>query len=257
MISALADAGAVLGEPHYRDAAVAAAEFVLRDLRDDRGRLLRTYNQGRAHLDAYLEDHAFLLEALLTLYEATFDPRWFTEARALADQILDRFADPERGGFFTTAADHETLIACRKQLEDAPIPSGGSAAAFGLLRLARLTGEARRGRRAGAWWLLHTIATQHPNAFGHLLAAIDFALADVREVALVGDDRAARAGRARRVPPAPGARRRRAGRSAAARGAEPVGGRAAAYVCERFACLRPVTEPDELRALFGLRRACG
>src|SRR5687768_9424037 len=143
MISALADAGAVLGEPYLREAAVAAAEFVLRDLRDDRGRLLRTYNQGRAHLDAYLEDHAFLLEALLTLYEATFDPRWFTEARALADEILERFGDPERGGFFTTAADHETLIARRKQLEDAPIPSGGSAAAFGLLRLARLTGEAR------------------------------------------------------------------------------------------------------------------
>src|SRR4051794_28663550 len=89
MVSALADAGAALGEPRYLDAAVAAAEFVLRDLRAD-GRLLRSYNQGRAHLNAYLEDHAFLLEALLTLYEATFDPRWFDEARALADQILDR-----------------------------------------------------------------------------------------------------------------------------------------------------------------------
>src|SRR4051794_31134941 len=89
MISALADAGAALGHGPYLDAAVAAAEFVLRDLRAD-GRLLRSYNQGRAHLNAYLEDHAFLLEALLTLYEATFDPRWFDEARALADQILDR-----------------------------------------------------------------------------------------------------------------------------------------------------------------------
>ena len=103
MISALADAGAVLGEERYRDAAVAAAEFVLRDLRDDQGRLLRTYNAGRAHLNAYLEDHAYLLEALLTLYEATFDPRWFGEARALADTIIDRFADAERGGFFSTA----------------------------------------------------------------------------------------------------------------------------------------------------------
>jgi uncharacterized protein len=255
MISALADAGAVLGEPHYRDAAVSAAEFVLRDLRDMRShppRLLRTYNQGRAQLDAYLEDHAFLLEALLTLYEATFDPRWFNEARALADEILDRFADRERGGFFTTGADHETLIARRKQLEDAPIPSGGSAAAFGLLRLARLTGEARYEDAAlGQLRLLHTIATQHPTAFGHLLSAIDFALADVREVALVGDDRApleqvVRAefrphlvlagGEADGVP--------------LLEGREPVGGRAAAYVCERFACRRPVTEPDELRALL-------
>jgi uncharacterized protein len=252
MISALADAGAVLGEPYLREAAVAAAEFVLRDLRDDRGRLLRTYNQGRAHLDAYLEDHAFLLEALLTLYEATFDPRWFTEARALADQILDRFADRERGGFFTTAADHETLIARRKQLEDAPIPSGGSAAAFGLLRLARLTGEARYEDAAlGQLRLLHTIATQHPNAFGHLLAAIDFALADVREVALVGDDRGrleqvVRAGFRPHLVLAGGA----PDGVPLLEGREPVDGRAAAYVCERFACLRPVTEPDELRELL-------
>jgi uncharacterized protein YyaL (SSP411 family) len=251
MISALADAGAALDEPRYRDAAGAAAEFVLRDLRDDRARLLRTYNQGRAQLDAYLEDHAFLLEALLTLYEATFDPRWFAEARALADEILDRFGDSERGGFFSTATDHEELIARRKQLEDSPIPSGGSAAAFGLLRLARLTGEAHYEDAAlGQLRLLHTIATQHPQAFGHLLSAIDFALADVREVALVGDERGpleqvvraqfrphlVLAGGADGVP--------------LLEGREPVGGRAAAYVCERFACLRPVTEPDELRALL-------
>ena len=190
---------------------------MLRDLRAD-GRLLRTYNQGRAHLNAYLEDHAFLLEALLTLYEATFEPRWFDEARALADQILERFADAERGGFFSTATDHEALIVRRKELEDAPIPSGGSAAAFGLLRLARLTGEARYEDAAlGHIRLLHTIAGEHPQGFGHLLQAIDFVLADVREVALVGADReAARAGRAGDVPPARRARRRRAGRRAVA-----------------------------------------
>ena len=189
MISALADAGAVLGEPRYRDAAVAAAEFILRDLRSD-GRLLRTYNQGRAHLNAYLEDHAFLLEALLTLYEATFDPRWFTEARALADTILERFADPERGGFFSTATDHEELIARRKDIDDHPIPAGSSSAAFGLLRLARLTGEQRYEDAAlGHIRLLHVIAPEHAGGFGHLLQAIDFLLADVREVALVGDDR--------------------------------------------------------------------
>ena len=103
---------------------MAATEFLLRDLRGSDGRLLRTYNQGRAHLAAYLEDHAFLLEALLTLYEATFDPYWFAEARATADVILDRFADRERGGFFSTADDHERLIARRKDIDDAPIPSG-------------------------------------------------------------------------------------------------------------------------------------
>jgi uncharacterized protein len=252
MISALADAGAALGEPRYRDAAVAAAEFLLRDLRDESSRLLRTYNQGRAHLGAYLEDHAFLLEALLTLYEATFDPRWFVEARALADQILERFADPERGGFFSTATDHEPLIARRKELDDHPIPAGGSAAAFGLLRLARLTGDGRYEDAAfGHLRLLGEFARQHPAGFGHLLSAIDFALADVREIALVGDDRAALEQVVR------GAFRPHVVLAGGAgdgvpllEGREPVEGRAAAYVCERFACLRPVTEPDELRALL-------
>jgi uncharacterized protein YyaL (SSP411 family) len=252
MISALADAGAVLGEPRYLDAARAAAEFVGRELRGPDGRLLRTYNRGTAHLNAYLEDHAFLLEALLTLYEATFEPRWFAEAVRVADEILDRFADPERGGFFSTAADHEPLIARRKELEDTPIPSGSSAAAFGLLRLARLTGEARYEEAAlGVIRLLHTLAPQHPAAFGHLLQAIDFHLADVREVALVGPDReplervvreafrphlVLAGGDPDGVP--------------LLEGRTPVDGHAAAYVCERFSCLRPVTEPAELRALL-------
>jgi uncharacterized protein YyaL (SSP411 family) len=251
MISALADAGAVLGEPRYRDAAIAAAEFVLRDLRSD-GRLLRSYNHGTAHLNAYLEDHAFLLEALLTLYEATFEPRWFGEARALADTILERFADPERGGFFSTATDHEALIARRKDIDDQPIPAGSSAAAFGLLRLARLTGEAGYEDAAlGHIRLLHVIAPEHAAGFGHLLQAIDFLLAAVREIALVGDDRAPleRVVREAFRPhvvlaggPVDGV--------PLLEGREPVEGRAAAYVCERFACRRPVTEPDELRELL-------
>ena len=124
------------------------AEFVLRDLRDGDGRLLRTYKDGEGRLNAYLEDHAFLLEALLTLYEATFEPRWFEEAQALADTTIARFGDPERGGFFSTSDDHEELIARRKEIGDHPIPSGNSAAALGLLRLEALTGERSYGEQA-------------------------------------------------------------------------------------------------------------
>ena len=251
MISALAEAGAVLEEPAYRDAAVAAAEFVLRDLRDADGRLLRSYNRGRGKIGAYLEDHAFLLEALVTLYEATFDPRWFGEARALADTLLERFGDTERGGFFSVPDDH-TLIARRKELDDAPIPSGGSSAAYGLLRLAALTGESRYEDAAlGGIRLLHVVAPQHPTAFGHLLQAIDFHHSVVKEVALVGPElrpleRVVRetfrphlvlaGGTADDVP--------------LLAGREPVDGRAAAYVCEHFSCQRPVTEPHELRSLL-------
>ncbi|HKG37627.1 MAG TPA: thioredoxin domain-containing protein [Conexibacter sp.] len=259
MLTALAEAGAVLERPDYVEAARACANFLLRELRTDDGRLLRTWKEGRAHLAGYLEDHAYLLDALLTLYEATFEPRWFVEARALADVTIARFADDERGGFFSTADDHERLVARRKDLEDTPIPSGNSAMALGLLRLARLTGEAAYEERArGTIALLHPIAARHPLAFAHLLQAVDFMLAeDVREVAIVGDPVAA----APLVQTVRGAFRPHvvlAGGPPDGDGAQvpllagrgPVDGRPAAYVCERFACQAPVTDPEALAALL-------
>jgi uncharacterized protein YyaL (SSP411 family) len=184
MITALAEAGAALDERRYTDAAVAGAEFVLRELRDDRGRLLRSYNEGTARIDAYLEDHAFLLEALIALFEATCEARWFEEATALADQMISRFADPLRGGFFSTAADGEALITRRKDVEDTPIPSGSSSAAVGLLRLAQLTGEEEYEERAlSVLRLLPEVAPRHPAAFGHLLQAMHWHLAPARAIA--------------------------------------------------------------------------
>jgi uncharacterized protein YyaL (SSP411 family) len=253
-ISALAEAGAVLEREDYVDAARGTADFVLSQLRDSEGRLLRTFNAGAAKLLAYLEDHGFLLEALLTLYESTFEPRWFAEARALADQSIARFADPDRGGFFSTPIDGEQLVTRRKDLEDTPIPSGSSSTAFGLLRVAALTGEHEYERHAvGALRLVHQIAPQHPVAFGHLLQAIDFYLAPVKEVALVGEDlapleRIVRSEFRPHVVLAGGATSDDT--VPLLEGRMPVHGRAAAYVCERFACQRPVTEPEELAALL-------
>jgi uncharacterized protein YyaL (SSP411 family) len=251
-ISALAEAAAVLERPEYLHAACRCAEFVLGELRDDRGRLLRSWREGSGRLNAYLEDHAFLLEALLTLYEASFEPRWFAAARELADAMIGRFADDEHGGFFETSDDHERLVARRKDLEDHPIPSGNAAAAYGLLRLAALSGEHEYERRAvSVLRLLHELAAAHPQAFGHLLQALDFHLSPVREVALVGEDtrpleRVLRSAFRPHVVVAGGAEDGvplLAGRTA-------VDGRAAAYVCERFACLAPVTEPRELERLL-------
>jgi uncharacterized protein len=252
MISALADAGAVLERDDYLEAARKAASFVLEEMRDDSGRLLRTWKDGQGRLNAYLEDHAFMVEALLTLYEATFEPRWFSAARELADTMIERFADDERGGFFDTASDHEQLLTRRKSLEDNPIPAGNSSAAFGLLRLAALTGEHEYERRAvGVFRLLHEVAPRHPQAFAHLLQALDFHFASVKEVAIVGPDarpleRVVRGrfrpnlvlagGDGNGVP--------------LLEGRTPVEGRAAAYVCEHFACKRPVTEPAELEELL-------
>jgi uncharacterized protein len=184
MISALADAGVALGEPRYRDAAVACAEFLHSRMRDERDRLLRTYNDGHAKIDAYLEDHAFLLEALIALFEATCEQRWLEQAVAMADEMIARFADPERGGFYSTASDGETLIARRKDLEDSPIPSGSSSAAVGLLRLAQLTGNGEYERQAlGAIALAADIAPRYPSAFGHMLQAMHWQLAPARPIA--------------------------------------------------------------------------
>ncbi|MGA9285919.1 MAG: thioredoxin domain-containing protein [Solirubrobacteraceae bacterium] len=179
MISALAEAGG-----SYLDEAVTCAEFVLRDLRTSEGRLLRTYSLGEAKLDAYLEDYAFLLEAFVVLFEANCDERWLTEATVLADELIERFADTENGGFFSTAADGEQLIARRKELEDSPIPAGGSSAAMGLLRLTQLTGEQRYEQHgASVIGLLHPIAVKHPAAFGHLLQAMHWSVAPMRPIA--------------------------------------------------------------------------
>jgi uncharacterized protein len=184
MISALADAGAALAEPRYLDAALACASFLERELRDERGRLLRTYNHGRAKIDAYLEDHAFLLEAQTALFEATCEERWLNGAISLAEEMIARFADPDGGGFFSTAADSEALIARRKDLEDTPIPAGPSSAALGLGRLAQLTGEGDYERHAvSVLRLLYEIAPRYPVAFGHLLQALHWQLAPARPIA--------------------------------------------------------------------------
>ena len=249
-VSALAEAGAVLDRPDYLDAAASCASFLLETLRDPEGRLLRTYKDGDARLNAYLEDHAFLLEALLTLYEASFEPTWFESARALAETMIERFGDAERGGFFSTSSDHEELIARRKEIGDHPIPSGNSAAALGLLRLAALSGEGRYEAEAvGVIRLFFGPALSHPHSFGHLLRALDFLLAPTREMALVGADLAALAAVVRSTfrphlvlaggpegseePPL-------------LAGRETVDGAAAAYVCENFACKLPLTDPAEL-----------
>jgi hypothetical protein len=255
MISALADAGAALDRADYLDAARACAHFLLTELRDDENNLLRTWKDGRGSLPAYLEDHAYLLQALLVLYEATFDERWYVEAVALADTMIERFGDREHGGFFTTAADVPALVGRRKDLEDTPIPSGNSAAALGLLRLARLSGERAYEQWATGVLALHAeLALRHPLAFGHLLQALDLHLATPREVAIVG------------AGPLTGALRTRFRPHLVLAGTEAdstegtavallrdrglVDGRQAAYVCERFACKLPVTEPAALEALL-------
>ncbi len=257
MISALAEAGAALERDDYLDAARECAGFLDATLRDESGRLLRTFAAGEAKIPAYLEDHAYLVEAALSLYEASFETRWWELARGTAEAMIERFADPERGGFFTTASDTpyaERLIARRKDFGDHPIPSGNSSAAFGLLRLAALSGERAYAERAeGVFKLFAATALKHPEGFAHLLFALDFQLSPVRELALVGDEleelaRVARSEYRPRVVLAGGPEG--TAEPPLMRERTTVGGAPAAYVCENFACKAPVTEPAELAALL-------
>jgi uncharacterized protein YyaL (SSP411 family) len=254
-IAAFADAGAVLGRGDYLDAARSCAEFVLGELRRPDGNLLRTYKDGKAHLNAYLEDHAFLLEALLTLYEASFEERWYLQARALANAMIERFGDAERGGFFATSSDHEELIARRKEVGDHPIPSGNSAAALGLLRLGALSGDRRYVEAAeGVFALFGKPAVQHPDSFAHMLQALDFHHAPAKELALIGKDLQQLAAVVRERPLyhlvlAGGPEG--ATEPPLLTGRTTVDGKPAAYVCESFTCQLPVTEPETLRGELG------
>jgi uncharacterized protein YyaL (SSP411 family) len=260
-ISALAEAGRAFGEPAYVDAAVGAAGFVLANLRDDGRRLLRSWRDGRRGRPGYADDHALMAEACLTLYETTFELRWFVEARTLADELIRLFHDPEHGGFFQTGSDAEDLVIRPKELYDNALPSGNSAAADVLQRLAHLTGEPEY-ERAGvsALRLVRDGMAGAPTGFGHALCALDLYLDRVREVAVVGDpgSEATRALVAEvtsmrflpnHVLAVAGPDDPRSREEVALLLERPqIDGRPTAYVCERFTCKLPVTEPEELAA---------
>jgi uncharacterized protein YyaL (SSP411 family) len=141
MIDALVRGGEAFNEPRYREAAAKAADFLLSQLCDGEGRLLHCWRAGQVRHRAFLDDHASLCNALITLYETQSEPRWLDEATRLADAILTRFADSSDGGFFYTPHDHEPLIARKKDVLDTPVPSSTGLAVTALLRLSRLTGR--------------------------------------------------------------------------------------------------------------------
>ena len=261
-ISAFAEVGRVLGEPRYVETAETAAGFVLEHLRLPDGRLARSWRAGRLGPPGYADDHALMAEACLVLYETTWDAHWFEGALALAEALLERFSDPERGGFFQTASDAEPLVVRPKELIDTATPSGNSAAAEVLLRLSHLTGDERYERAgASALRLVRELMAQAPSGFGHALCALDLALSPVQEVAIVGapDDPRTRAlvdeVLVRRYLPnhvlAVAGDETATGRVPLLRDRVALDGRPTAYVCERFTCRLPVTEPADLAAQLG------
>jgi uncharacterized protein YyaL (SSP411 family) len=257
-ISALAFGGRVLGEGRWVDAATRAAEFVLGRMVKD-GRLRRTWLDGEAGVPGFLEDHAFLVAGLLDLHEATFDPRWLRAALDLAARQEALFGDPAGGGWFTTATDHDRLLAREKPTHDGAEPSGASVAALNALRLHAFTAD-------DAWWKIAEGALRHhaalleaqPVSLTEMLLALDFATDAVREVILVWpeDDpvpepflsvlrRTFLPSRAL-CGAAEGEGIARLGQVAPIAAGKVAAGRPTAYVCERGSCRLPAIAPEKL-----------
>jgi hypothetical protein len=179
MVEAMARAGMLLHDSRLLDAATAAADFLLGNLRRADGRLLRYWRLGQARQDAFLDDYASLANALATLHEAQPSSRWLAEAVRLADAVLDRFADRTRGGFFYTPADGEPLVARKKDFLDTPVPSASGLAVTALLRLSRLA-HRDEYRRVAEEALRSCVARiqEAPTACGQLLLALDMFIHD-------------------------------------------------------------------------------
>jgi uncharacterized protein len=246
MVSALAEAAGATGNPQWQAAAVANGEFLLRALRRDDGRWLRSWqvDGGARHL-AYAADYGALLDAFTRLAEATGEARWIDEAKLVALGLIDLFWDDEHGGVFTTGRDAEALVTRPKDVMDNATPSANSLAAVGLARLAALTGDlALRDRADDILRLLGAVAARHPTAFAHLLAAVDLASTGPTEVAVVGE----------RPDLVEVVTRRYLPNTVLAWG-EPYQSplwesreEGKAYVCRNFACQAPVDDPAALAA---------
>lgn len=263
MIHAMAECGVALGRADALAAARTAAEFVLTHMSQEDGRLLRSYKDGQARFNAYLEDYASLVRALLALYEATFDLRWLGEATRLAKLMTAQFLDPENGGFFQTGADHERLVVRRKDLIDNAVPSGNSLAAESLIRLSVLTGNLEHRHEAGR--ILRLMREQmgaQPNGFGRMLSALDAYLAPSQEVAIVGSPQAAdtqallQVVRQNYLPNTVLALKHPDEESPLPllESRSLVNGSPAAYVCENYACRLPVTTPAALAQMLAQGR---
>jgi uncharacterized protein YyaL (SSP411 family) len=256
MLTAFAEAGRYLGRGDYTQAAVRNATFLIGNLYEE-DRLLRSWREGQAKYNAYLEDYAGLILGLLALYQTDSDPRWYQFALKLADEMVDHFSDPD-GGFFDTRDDHETLLLRPKDLQDNATPSGNALAALALLQLSAY-GDRVAFREISEEMLtaIQDTMVRYPTSFAQWLCAADFAIGPVHEVAILADSKKPEVEslveslwgtyRPRLVaaisayPPHPDAPMLLENRPL-------LNDRPTAYVCQGFVCQQPVNSPEEMSA---------
>jgi hypothetical protein len=259
MLAAFAEAGRVLKRADYTAVAQQNAEFLYETMRRENGRLLRTWKAGsQAKYNGYLEDYAYLADGLLALYQSSFEERWFVWARELAEMMLAHFRDEENGGFYDTSDDHEALIQRPKDVQDNATPSANAMAAQVLLKLSLYTGDGRywditeRMVAAMSEWMVRA-----PSGFAHWLSAAAFILGEPQEVAIAGEPGAADTEALLDV--VYGVYRPNVvvavgmdGEKVELLRERPLrDNKATAYVCRRFVCQQPVTEPEALGQQLG------
>jgi uncharacterized protein YyaL (SSP411 family) len=257
MLAAFAEAAAVLGNDEYLDIARRNADFILESLSAD-GRLLRTWKEGRAKLNAYIEDYANFADGLLELFQVSGEIRYFSEAKRLADLMITEFWDEDAGGFYFTSGDHEELIVRNKDFFDNATPSGNSVAADVFLKLAKLSGDEKYERFALA--VLRLAAAQikrYPQGVGRALSAIEFYLSPVKEVVIIGEagSELEQSVWQRYLPNKVVVRsdspRENSDAIPLLAEREMIDAKTTVYVCENFVCQRPVNQLDELTELLG------
>ncbi len=259
MIRGMAMGYQLTGKPEYLEACEKSAEFVLTTLSQDNGLLLRTYRSGKSHLNAYLEDYSYFIAGLIALYEASFEPRWLTEAERLAHIMIDQFGDDAGDGFFFTGKAHETLIVQSKSAYDGATPSGASLAIHSLLRLAKhLDNPEFHDKAVETLKLYFQQMERMPTGSGQLLCELAFLLSTPKEIAIVGKKGDAKteamlaalhglyqpnkivalseSSDAQTLP--------------LLAGKTQVDDTATAYVCENYACQAPTTDVEAFLALL-------
>jgi len=266
MLAGFAEAAAILNRQDYLEVARKNAQFVLDNLRGD-GLLLRTYKDGHAKLNAYLEDYAFFVNGLVTLFETSGELQWLEEALSLTTTMINEFWDDEDGGFFYTGRSHETLIVRSKDFFDNATPSGNSVAAEVLLRIGLLTDNADYQRRASSILrLMASTVQRYPSGFGRLLCALDFYVGAPKEIALIGDwDKPETQSLLNeiwsrylpnKVVATVSPTNTRAGDVVPLLRERPqIDGKATVYLCEHFVCKNPTTDPNELASQLLPNRA--
>ncbi|HEX7766275.1 MAG TPA: aldo/keto reductase, partial [Nitrospira sp.] len=264
MLSAMAEAARVFGEMRYRDAAIQTTDFLLKTHVQSDGRLLRTSRAGRAHLEAYLEDYAYLAEGLIDLYEAGAPERYLQAAAGLADRLLSDFMDGEQGGFFTTAKHHEALILRSREGADGATPSGNAVAASALARLGcHFDRQDWRDAAIGAIRAYGRQITRYPRAFARSLAVVDFLTEGPVELAFVGGGQQGgaqalyRAVAEEYLPNRIIASTESNGGSTLPllREKSIVVGQPALYICRNFSCQHPVTDPKAVAEALRVNRS--